>query len=99
MSTFRDKYGAEWNENTTKAGNLTGSLVSDGYGTKAGQVVIAASSHDALLVEADAYADDFITSGGTPPGRASTTVTEKGDNGGLLLILLALFALAKGNRR
>lgn len=100
QGTMKDKYGVEWNVRKAPSGNLTGSLVMPAYGTGTGSDVIAAPNLDALLVEANAYGDDYIKSGGKPPARGSgVTVTASGDNGGaILLVLLLLAALSKGRR-
>jgi hypothetical protein len=99
QGTITDKYGAEWNVRKAPSGNYTASLVQPAYDTGPGSDVIAASSLEALVVEANGYADDFIKSGGKPPQRASATVSTKADNGAWILLLIAAFALLKGKRR
>lgn len=102
MATFKDKFGTEWNvfEPAKSGGNLSGSLVQPAYATDAGTVVIVAPTLARLIEEANAYADDFIKSGGKPPARGSLDVTAtKSDGGALLLLALLALALLGGKRR
>lgn len=104
MQTFTDKLGMSWNARPpTKAGGFwNGSLQMPAYGSQPGQDVISAKTLDALKSEANAYADDYLASGGKPPARGSLDVTApapkpspqpggSGIGGGLLLLLALLF--------
>lgn len=102
--TFRDKYGMTWNVfGPTSRGTWTAALQQPAYGTQPGDEVLSVSTASdftqdpipLLLAEANAYVDAYITSGGKPPSRGSTTVTataKRGDGLGLALILVLLWA-------
>lgn len=101
METFVDKLGISWNARPpAKSGGFWGgSLQMPAYGSQPGQDVISAKTLDGLKVEANAYADDYLASGGKPPARGSLDVTApapkpsqgSGIGGGLLLLLALLF--------
>lgn len=99
--TFKDKFGIEWNvQRPAKPGGMfQGTLVIPAYGSQPGQTLIVAPDLARLIGEANAFADDFIKSGGKPPARGTLDVTAKRDSGAVFLVLLAAFLLLKGNRR
>lgn len=107
METITDKNGMTWNAKPPKkaGGMWEGSLQQPAYGTGPGEVVIAATSKAALVVEADTYADEYIASGGRKPApggggiEVNAKPPKKGGDSGALLFLVLLLALAKGNRR
>lgn len=98
-TTMQDKYGMTWNvHGPTKAGNYSASLTQPVYGSEPGRDLVSASSVKLLLDEMNAYADDYLRSGGKPPARVSTTVTARGGSGWAVLLVLVALALVDGKR-
>lgn len=100
----KDRFGIPWVVKPKTVGNVTGYDVQllgpeVAYGTQPQQTVIVTTTTSTIAAEIDAYVNDFLASGGTPPKRAGDIVVT-GDRGGawILLALLAL-VMMKGKRR
>lgn len=71
------------------------------YATNPGTSVVFTPDKAKIPAEINAYVDDYIASGGTPPKRAGDITVTAGRGGGMLLLLLlgiAWLADKKGRR-
>jgi hypothetical protein len=105
--TIKDRFGVSWvvKPTTLSASGVVYNVMLLGpdaaYGTQPQQSVVVVKDKAQIAPEVDAYINDFLASGGTPPKRAGDiTVSAKADTGaGVFLFLLVLLAVASKGRR
>lgn len=98
-TSYTDGLGNAWLIDNDE-GAYRGKLASPAYETPILQVVVAAPTLDEVKQAIEEYAGEYDRTNAKPRPRIFTTGTAKAskDNGAIVLVLLVLFAIAKGRR-
>lgn len=100
---YTDNLGNAWLIDNDEPGVWRAKLATPAYETPIMQIVVAAPSADEVKQGIEEYAGEYDRTNAKPRPRIFATATGKPDarksnTGAIVLVLLALFAIAKGKR-